>query len=199
MANGEELAAEVSDDDRGDDRQPDLLERLEAPCRVAEGFLGRGHGDEQGDERRGDPVVETALDVERPPDPRRNGLVGDDRQAERRVGGRQDGGDQRRRGPADVGKHEVGQQRTGHDRERQTDEQQPVGQSRVALDVPQLDRRRIGEQQQGQGQLGDGEDRLVAQRDGRTSSPPGPRIAPAATNTIGPVIHHRSSLDATSV
>jgi hypothetical protein len=34
---------------------------------------------------------------------------------------------------------------------------------------------------------------------GRTSSPPGPRIAPAATNTIGPVIHQRSSFDATSV
>jgi hypothetical protein len=34
---------------------------------------------------------------------------------------------------------------------------------------------------------------------GRTSRPPGPRIAPAATNTMGPVIHQRSSFDATSV
>ncbi len=34
---------------------------------------------------------------------------------------------------------------------------------------------------------------------GRTFSPAGPRTAPAATNTIGPEIHQRSSFDATSV
>ena len=46
------------------------------------------------------------------------------------------------------------------------------------------------------GQLGDGEDRLVVQRQGQASSPRD-RTTPAATNTMGPVIHHRSSLDAT--
>ncbi len=34
---------------------------------------------------------------------------------------------------------------------------------------------------------------------GSTPNPPGPRIAPTATNTIGPVIHQRSSFDATRV
>ena len=34
---------------------------------------------------------------------------------------------------------------------------------------------------------------------GRTANPAGPRTAPAATKTIGPVIHHRSSFDATTV
>jgi hypothetical protein len=33
---------------------------------------------------------------------------------------------------------------------------------------------------------------------GSVSRPAGPRIVPTATNTIGPVIHHRASLDATS-
>ena len=154
------------------------------PCR--RDLLGRGRSDEKGDEWRRDPVVETALDVERSPNPRRNGLVGDDRQAERRVGGRQDRGDQCRRRPPDLGKHEVGQQRAGHDRQRQPDEQQPAGQTGVALDVPQPDRRRIGEQQQGQRQLGDGHDRLVGQREREN-------IQPARTqDRAGGDEHHRA-------
>jgi hypothetical protein len=143
------------------------------PSRIAERFLGRDRGDEEGDEWRRDAVVEAALDVERSSDAHRNGLVGDDRQAERRVGGRQDGGDQGCRRPPDLGKHEVGEQRAGNDRERQPDEQQPARQTCIALDIPQLDRRGIGEQQQGEGQLGDGQDRLVAQREGQDIQPTG--------------------------
>ena len=39
----------------------------------------------------------------------------------------------------------------------------------------------------------------LANDNGRTSSPAGPSTVPAATNTIGPEINHRSSFDATSV
>jgi hypothetical protein len=42
-----------------------LLERFEPPCLIADRFLGCRRGDEKGDEWRRDPVVETALDVER--------------------------------------------------------------------------------------------------------------------------------------
>ena len=171
--------AEISDDDRRDDRQADLLERLEPPPVITEILLGRDNRDEEGDERRGDAVVETALDVERPANPRRHRPVRDDRHSERRVGGRQDGGDQRGRRPAGLGKHQVGQQAADDDRQRQPDEQQPRGRLRVALDVAQPHGRGIGEQQQGQCQLGDGQDRLVGPPSaGEHSSPrdPGPRL-----------------------
>ena len=195
----QQLPAQVADHHRGHDRQPDLGERLQPPCRVAERFLGRDRGDEQGDKGCRDPIVEAALDIQGSSDPHRNGRVGDHRQPERRVGRGQDGGQQRRRRPPDLGKHQIGHQRAGNDRQRQPDEQQPAGQPGVALDIAQPDRGGVGEQQQGQGQLGDGQDRLVVQRQGEDIQPPGRRTTPAATNTIGPVIHHRSSFDATRV
>jgi hypothetical protein len=117
----------MSDHDRGDDCQADLLERFEPPCRVAEILVGRDHGDEEGDERSRNPIVESALDVQRSPDPYRNGPVGDNRQAERRVRRGQDGGDQGCRRPPDPGKHEVRQHCAGNHGQRQSDEQQSAG------------------------------------------------------------------------
>jgi hypothetical protein len=168
MGEGHELPADIPDDERGDDRQPDLLERFESPRLTAETLLGRAHRDEQGDERRGDPVIETALDVERPADTHRNRPLGHDRQAERHVGRRQDSGDQRGRTPSGVGDYEISHQRAGRYGKRQPDEQQPLGQALIALDVPQPDCGGIGEQQQRQRQLGDGTDRLAAQREGKS-------------------------------
>ena len=167
IGQGQELPAEVSDDDRGDDGQPDLLQCLQPPRPIPDTVLGRDERDEKGDERRRDPVIEPAFDVERPADPHRNSPVGHDRQAERRVGGRQDGGEQRGRRPLDTGENEISHQRAGRNREWQPHKKQPVGQAGVALDVTQPDRGGIGEQQQGQRQLSDGEDRLVAQREGQ--------------------------------
>src|SRR4029453_14456276 len=114
---------------------------------------------------------EAALDIQRSSDPYRNSGVGDDRQAERRAGGGQDGGDQRCRRPPALGNRGAGEQRAGRDRERQSDEQQPAGQPGIALDVAESDRGGIGEQQQGQGQLGDGEERLVGQGEGGAIEP----------------------------
>jgi len=166
IGQGQQLPANIADHDRSHDGQPDLGERFQPPCRLAEPFLGGHDSDEEGDQWRRDAIVEPALDIQRSSDPRRNGLVGDHRQPQRRVGGRQDGGDQCCRRPPDLGKHQVCQQRARNDRERQPDEQQPAGHTGIAFDIPQPDRGGIGEQQQGQGQLGDGEDRLVGQREG---------------------------------
>ena len=136
VGDGQQLPADVPDHNCGDNREADLLERFEPPRGIPESFLGRDRGDEESDERRHDPIVETALDVERPADPHRHRLVGDDRQAERGVGGCQDGGDQCRCRPPHRGEHQIGQQRAGKDRERQSDEQQPTGQTGIALDIP---------------------------------------------------------------
>ena len=53
-----------------------------------------GGGDAERDDRRGDAVVQPALDVQHPPHAAREPLVGDHRRAQRRVGRRQAGGDQ---------------------------------------------------------------------------------------------------------
>jgi hypothetical protein len=52
--------------------------------------------EEQRHQRCGDPIVQPALDVQRPADPHRHATIGEDRQPQRGVGRSQDGADQER-------------------------------------------------------------------------------------------------------
>jgi hypothetical protein len=116
-------------------------------------------------ERRSDPVVEAALDVEQPPDPGRNRRVDHHARAQRGVGGRQGGADQQ--GEPDAHAVEQGQceQRAQADRQRQPDPEQPGVQARIRLQLPQPHPGRIGEQHQHQRRLCQALDQLRCRGD----------------------------------
>ena len=185
IGQGQEPPAEVSDDDRGDDGQPDLLQCLQPPRPIPDTVLG-GAARENGDDGVAIPSLRplSTLNVRRI---RTERPVGDDRQAECRVGGREDGGEQRGRRPLDTGENEMSHQRARRNREWQPHEKQPGGQAGVALDVTQPDRGGTGEQQQGQRQLGDGEDGLAASaRRARHSARQRPGSCPRRRTPSGP-------------
>ena len=73
--------------------------------------LGRGHRQGEGHDRRHDPVVQPALDIEGPSKSHRDLLVVDHLGAQGGVGGRQ-----RRRDEADQGQRQVGEAPRRNDR-----------------------------------------------------------------------------------
>ncbi len=88
------------DGDAGDDPAAELAQRrtrLEGHALADDAELAGRHGQHEHDDRRGDAVVEPALDVERTPKAQRDPLVVDDLHAEGGIGRRQ------------CGAHEAGQ------------------------------------------------------------------------------------------
>ena len=105
-------------------------------------------------ERRGDPVVEAALDVDQPPDPGRDRRVDHHARAQGGVGGRQRGADQQGEPDAHAAEQGQRQQRAQADRQRQPDPQQPRVQARIGSQLPQPHPGGVGKQHQHQRRLG---------------------------------------------
>jgi hypothetical protein len=128
---------------------------------VADALLGLGDGEEDDQQGHAHPVVQAALDVQALADARGQPRVGDHRQPQRGVGGRQHGG-QGGRGPQ-VEPREQGQggDGAGHDGEGQADPEQPRRQGGLAPQPAQVDPDRVGEQHQRQGRLGQPADELA--------------------------------------
>ena len=116
---------------------------------VAAEVLGRhGHGEEEGEEGRGDPVVQAALDVENAANARRDRGVGQERQAEGRIGRGQDDADHGRHGPALGGEQQHRQDGPERDRQGKAQHQQArPGRPGILLGVPDAHGGRVGEQQ----------------------------------------------------
>jgi hypothetical protein len=123
------------------------------------------------DKRRGDPVVEAALDVDQPADPGRYHRVGQHARAERGVGRRQRRPHQQRQ-PNVVADQGERQQRAQADRHRKGGPEQPRVQPGVHPQLVQSDPRRVGEQHQGEGELGQFLDQRPARRDGQERQRP---------------------------
>jgi hypothetical protein len=103
----EQRGADEPDDEPDDDPTAELAERLACVVRGAVAIhadLTRRDREHEGDDRRGDTVVEPALDVQSPPEPQRDALVVDHLCAEGGVGRRQRCTDEAREGPRKVEK-----------------------------------------------------------------------------------------------
>ena len=85
--------------------------------------FGEGKRDEE--KRDADSVVQTALDVQPLPDPRRDPVVGDDRLAERRVGAGKHDREHECLDQGDAGQHADPDEGAERDRQRQADPEQP--------------------------------------------------------------------------
>ncbi len=110
---------------------------------------------EQEQDGHADAIIEAALDVERFAYFHRNRRVGHDGLAERRVGRREHGREDR-----DLQQAELLEDRNAHtkaegDGERQSDQEQTLRQREAAPQNPEIGVRRIREQDEGQGKLGE--------------------------------------------
>ena len=114
---------------------------------------GRGSSYRHQDHRRGDPVVEPALDVEQPADPRRDRRVHHHARTQGRIGRRQRRAHQQ--GEPDTHSVEQPERQQGPqaDSQRQPDPQKPQAQAQVSAQVPQPHPGRVREQHQHQGDL----------------------------------------------
>ena len=164
-------AAEPADDDRDHDRQGDLEGGIDEPVLTRGSLFGDHDRQEQGDERRRDAVVQSALDVDGPPDPDRDRPIHEQRQAQRRVGRRQDRAHQEGEPEAERREQEPADQRSGADRQRQPDGEEPGRDPGDAASLLEADGRGIREQQQGQRQLGEQLDGLRRHRCRERSDP----------------------------
>jgi hypothetical protein len=115
------------------------------------------------DERCGDPVVQSALDVERPTDPHGDRAVDEDPETQGGIGRSEDDRDQCGLGPPDP-QERHGDERPERHRQREADGEQSTGDRRVVLDVTEHDGRCIGEEQDAQGDLGDDGDDVGTSR-----------------------------------
>ncbi len=119
----EQRGAGESDDEPDDDPPAELAERLACVVRGAvliHADLTRRDRQHEGDDRRGDTVVEPALDVQSSPEPQRDPLVVDHLCAEGGVCRRQRRTDEARECPRNVEKRS-GKQAAKSDGQRKTD------------------------------------------------------------------------------
>ena len=110
------------------------------------------------EERNADPVVQPALDVEALAHAVGEARRGDDRLAERRVGGREDDREEERLRPGEVTQERDRYDEPRHDRQRQADSQQAHRNAERPSQRLQVDARCVGEQDDGQRRLGQGLD-----------------------------------------
>ena len=140
--------ADEDADGQVDQGGADALDRAEA-------LLAGEGGDGEQHERRAQPVVEPALDVEHPPHPHRHDGVEHGRGAEpgigRGHGGREEQEHQRRH----PGEDDPAEQPPGGDGQRQPDEQQPGHQAAVGGDLARAHLGGVVEEDERQGQLGE--------------------------------------------
>ena len=115
---------------------------------------GQPKKDEQ--DRYADAVVESALDVQPLADVGRDTLIGDHRLAQRRVGRRQHGREDRDLEQGQAAEQHHTDPETEHDRQRQADQQQPLWDTETFLQHPEIGIRGIGEQHHRQRQFGQG-------------------------------------------
>jgi hypothetical protein len=149
----EQPAATEADCDRRRDGQADVSHRFHGPAPPAPAF-NRDDGQRQCHEGRRDAVVKATLNVEPAANADGNGLIGDDRQPEGRIGRREDAGDQGGGRPRGIGEQQLGYHRARNHRQREADTQQATRQTKVGADGSERDRRRVRKQQHGQGELG---------------------------------------------
>ncbi len=109
------------------------------------------HGDQH--ERRGDPVVEAALDVDQPADPRRDGGVNHHACAQGSICWRERRSYQQGEPDAHAMEQSQRQQGSQADCQRQADPEQPHAQAYVRAQVPQPDPGRVREQHKDQRDL----------------------------------------------
>ena len=115
------------------------------------------------EDRRGESVVEAALDVEGPPDPARDVLVLDHGRAQGGVGRSDDHGQQQGNPAIDPMEDHHCNDRADGDRQRQPDEQQARRDPGVRAQSLEVDAGRVGEQHHRQRELGGPFDRVTVQ------------------------------------
>ncbi len=110
--------------------------------------LGRGHRQGEGHDRRHDPVVEPALDIEGPSEPHRDLLVVDHLRAQSGVGGRQRRRDEAHHGQRQVGEAPRRNDRAQHQRERQAHPEQTCRDADVLAQPHHIDPGRVREEKE---------------------------------------------------
>ena len=118
-------------------------------------------GDEDRDERQGQPVVQSALDVDRVADDRGNARVRDHGLAERRVGGGEDHADQPCLPRLHAREHDECDDRAEEHRHRQAEPEETARETRFAGPAADIERRRVGEEDHDERGLEDRHDHLA--------------------------------------
>ena len=152
--------AEQPDDKPDDHADADLLERdgEELAERAAQ-LLPEGQFQEDEEERDGDAVVQTALDVQRLADPDGDLQVVHDHRPQCGVRGRQDGAEESGLHERQSGEEEQGDAGAQGDGQEQADAEQPARKGRLLTKGPEIDPRGVDEEREDQGDLADdGED-----------------------------------------
>ena len=176
------------------DRQPSASSAAApAPGRYGPPPRSRPSRERDQHDRRGDPVVEPALDVDQPADPGGTARVDHHARAQCGVGWRQSRTHQQRE--PDIAVPGQGQRQQGPqaDRQRQPDASRRTHRPAFRPQVSQADPRGVGEQHQGEGGLRQQLDQLMGGATPRGASGPWVSSSPARTNAMGAVTSVRSS------
>jgi hypothetical protein len=189
----EQATADRPHDERDEDREADVDDRIEDPRAALDPLLTQESREEDRNERRRDAIVQPALDVQGSADADRDRPVGHDSHAQCGVGGSQHGSDECGPRPAELRGHDQPQDRTRDDREQESDTEEPAGNPGIAFDGAQGHRARIGEQQRSERDLGEGQDHFAVERELEQSGTVGAERHPGGHEVIGALISSPSS------